>query len=72
MDWLKDLDVTKIDDMVQFFRRLLSEKAKNDEEGLKVGLHCTTPVTVEGDPRYTLVYNFSVWRPRIFFWIALL
>ena len=45
VDIKKDLDLTKIDDMVQFFRRLLSERAKKDEEGLKVGPHCTTPAT---------------------------
>ena len=36
----EDLDLTKIDDLVKFFRRLLSERTKSDNED---GPHCTTP-----------------------------
>ena len=41
----EDLDMTKIDDLVKFFRRLLSERARFDkDDGLQLnGPHCTTP-----------------------------
>ena len=38
-DLKTDLDLTNIDDMVLFFRQLLSEREKVD------GPHCTTPAT---------------------------
>ena len=39
------LDLTKIDDLVKFFRRLLSERTKSDnDDGLQLNwLHYTTP-----------------------------
>ena len=50
-DLKKDLDLTKIDDLVKFFQRLLLERAKaKDEDGLQNRPHCTTPVT-GGDSR---------------------
>ena len=46
VDIKKDLNLTKIDDIVQFFQRLLIERAKGEvEEGLKTRPHCTTPAT---------------------------
>ena len=46
IDIKKDLNLTKIDDIVQFFQRLLIERAKGEvEEGLKTRPHCTTPAT---------------------------
>ena len=41
----KDLDLTNIDDLVKFFRRMLLEKAKSEkDEGLfRNKPHCTTP-----------------------------
>ena len=51
IDLKKDLDLTKIDDLVKFFQRLLLERAKaKDEDGLQNRPHCTTPVT-GGDSR---------------------
>ena len=52
-DIKKGLDVTNINDMVKFFQRLLSERAKKDDEanGLKLNRpHSTTPGT-GGDSR---------------------
>ena len=40
----KDLDITNINDLVKFFQRLLSERAKKVKEGLKTDRpRCTTP-----------------------------
>ena len=40
----KDLDITNINDLVKFFQRLLSERAKKVKEGLTTGRpRCTTP-----------------------------
>ena len=40
----KDLDITNINDLVKFFQRLLSERAKKAKEGLKMDRpRCTTP-----------------------------
>ena len=60
----EDLDLTKIDDLVKFFRRLLSERARSDkEDGLQLNrLHCTTPYSgghlgkVEGATKYASLY----------------
>ena len=56
----KDLDLTNIDDLVKFFRRMLLEKAKSEkEDGLDRNKpQCTTPPPggtlglVEGAPKY--------------------
>ena len=43
-DIRNDLDLSKIDDLVKFFRRLLAERAKTENDGLnKNKPHCTTP-----------------------------
>ena len=40
----KDLDLSKIDDMVKIFRKLLQERTKYDNDGLNTDKpHCTTP-----------------------------
>ena len=60
-DLKKDLNLTKIDDLVQFFQRLLVERTKSEkEDGLQNRPHCMTPATggtpdpVEGAPKYVL------------------
>ena len=43
-DIRNDLDLSKIDDLVKFFRKLLAERAKSENDGLrKHKPHCTTP-----------------------------
>ena len=43
-DIRNDLDLSKIDDLVKFFRRLLAERAKSENDGLRKNKpHCTTP-----------------------------
>ena len=48
----KDLDLTKIEDLVKFFRRLLNERVKSENLSRS---HCTTPspCNSEGTPNYT-------------------
>ena len=51
-DIKKDLDLTNIDDLVQFFQRLLVERTKIEKEnGLQNRPHCTTPAADGGDSR---------------------
>jgi hypothetical protein len=43
-DIRKDLDLSKIEDIVKFFQRLLIERAKSENDGLNSNKpHCTTP-----------------------------
>ena len=47
-DIRKDLDLSKIDDLVTFFQRLLAERTKEEKRGLNMtGPHCTTPTSGE-------------------------
>ena len=50
-DIRKDLDVSKIDDLVKFFRRLLLERTKiENDDGLGANKpHCTTPAVPGGN-----------------------
>ena len=53
VDLKKDLDLSKIDDLVKFFQRLLIERGKGEDgNGLQNRPHCTTSAT-GGDSRFS-------------------
>ena len=46
MEIKKDLDTTKIEDLVKFFQRLLTERAKDEKRGSDQNSpHCTSPAS---------------------------